>query len=55
MGEGHIQGLLIEVPEVQFCFHWNQQNFGNRWQITFFFLVKKFHKNKLCHFCKTAN
>lgn len=34
MGEGHIQGLLVEIYEVQFSFHWNKQNFGNRWQIT---------------------
>lgn len=59
MGEENIQELLVEdSPDDQFCFHWNKQNFGNRWQITFFFfffLVKQFHKNKLCHFCKTAN
>lgn len=55
VGEGHIQGLLVEhSPENQLCFHWNEQNFSNRWQVTSFF-VKKFHKNKLCHFCKTAN
>lgn len=43
VGEGHIQGWLIEhSPDDQFCFQWNEEKFGNRWQVMSFF-IKKFH------------